>query len=150
VTVWGQDATVSAFVAAQLGYNRPWDNCRAIGFTDANGQLVAGVVFHNWCPEAGTIEMSAASTTRKWLTRKRLAIVFAYPFQFCRIVIARIAEGNKRARRIWRSFGADEYVIPRLRSPNEAEVIYLLPAETWRSGKYGKQAHGQASSAHTP
>jgi len=144
----GQDARVSAFVADQLGYSRAWDNCRALGFTDAKGQLIAGVVYHDWCPETGVIEISAASLHRKWLNRYRLFAIFEYPFQFCRIVVARIAEGNTRARRIWRSLGADEYVIPRLRSPSEAEVIYTLSAETWRGSKYGKRENGKAQSAN--
>ena len=71
----------------------------------------------------------------------KLAIIFDYPFGFCRMVVARIAETNTRARRIWRSLGADEYVIPRLRSAHEAEVIYTLTREQWEAGKFKGQAN---------
>jgi hypothetical protein len=54
------------------------------------------------------------------------------------MAVARIGEHNRRARRIWRSLGADEFVIPALRSPTEAEVIYTLTSEQWHNGKFSR------------
>lgn len=132
---------VAAFVASLIpGCERGWSACRAIGFLDDAGRLEAGVVYHNWEPENGVIEISAASTHRRWTTRDRIKLIFGYPFDGlgCRLVVARIAESNRRARRIWRSLGADEFVIPKLRSPTEAECIYTLDAETWRASKLSR------------
>ena len=139
---------VEAFVAAQLGFDRGFGECQAIGFCDA-GQIVAGVVYHNWVPENGVIELSAASACRKWLTRARLSVIFGYPFDQikCRMAVARIGEHNARARRIWRSLGANEFAIPELRSPHEAEIIYTLTADQWYRGKFSKVEHGQAKCA---
>ena len=140
---------VADFVARTVpGCARGFGECQAIGFLE-NGNLVAGVVYHNWHPESGVIELSAASITRKWLTRERLCAIFEYPFGQirCRMAVARIGEHNARARRIWRSLGADEYVIPELRSPNEAEVIYTLSADRWRNSKFAGNTHGQTKRA---
>lgn len=136
--VW--DRGLAALAAGMLGYARPWSNCQALGFLDAEGAVEAVVVYHNWSPESGTIELSAASTHRGWLDRARLRAVFAYPFDVCgcRLAVARIAEGNARARRIWRRLGASEHVIPELRGPGEAEVIYLLAAGTWRASPFAR------------
>ena len=134
-----QSDFVAAFVAANIpGCERGFGNCAAIGFSDATGKLVAGVVYHNWQPECGVIELSAASTVRSWLTKDRLCQIFEYPFETvgCRMAVARISEHNKRARRIWRSLGAVEYRIPQLRSPTDDEMIYTLGAEKWRSSKF--------------
>jgi RimJ/RimL family protein N-acetyltransferase len=130
---------VMQFVADQLGFDRGFGECSAIGFMEG-GEIVAGVIYHNWNPESGVIEMSAASNRRKWLTKARLSVIFAYPFDQikCRMVIARHSEFNTRARRIWRSLGCNEYVIPALRSPSEAEVIATLTADQWRAGKFSK------------
>lgn len=138
MTVYGQE--VAAFVADQLGFDRGFSECSAIGFCN-DGKLVAGFVYHNWVPENGVIEMSAASTTRRWINRARLFQIFAYPFDHikCRMVVARHSEHNSTARRIWRSLGCSEYVIPELRSPTEAEVIATLTAETWRAGKFSQK-----------
>lgn len=141
MTLHGHSEAVAAFVARLIpGCERGFGACQAVGFLDDSGALVAGVVYHNWQPEAGVIELSAASIHRKWLTRERLKEVFGYPFDGlqCRIAVARIGEHNATARRIWRSLGADEFVIPKLRSPTEAEVIYTLSAETWRASKLSR------------
>ena len=141
MTVYGPD--VAAFVAANIpGCERGFGECQAIGFEDG-GKLVAGVVYHNWNPESGVIEMSAASINRAWLTKERLAVIFAYPFTFCRMVLTRQSENNRRALRIWRSLGGLEYRIPDLRGPGEAEIIFTLTAEQWRSGKFKDVADGE-------
>ena len=146
MTFYGQP--VVDFVARNIpGCERGFGLCQAIGF--GNGSIDAGVVYHNWSPETGVIELSAASTKRDWLTRARLLEIFAYPFDHigCRIAVARIGEHNARARRIWRSLGADEFVIPLLRSPQEAEVIYTLTRERWKSGRFMRGTNGQTVSA---
>jgi RimJ/RimL family protein N-acetyltransferase len=140
-TITGQTEAVAAFVSRLIpGCDRGFGPCQAIGFTGDHGELVAGVVYHNWSPEHGTIELSAASTRRNWTTRDRIKTVFGYPFDVvgCRIAIARISEHNTRARRIWRSLGASEYTIPKLRTPQEAEVIYTLDADDWRKSKFAR------------
>lgn len=124
---------VAAFVAARIpGCERGWGKFAAIGFGEP---LVAGVVYHNWNPEAGVIELSSASETRNWLTKARLSQIFSYPFDGlgCQVCVARISEGNTRARRIWRALGATEYLIPRLRGRDQSEVIATLTDDAWRA-----------------
>jgi RimJ/RimL family protein N-acetyltransferase len=141
---------VERFVADQLGFDRGFGPSSAIGFVEG-GEIVAGVIYHNWHPEGGVIEISAASSQRKWLNRSRLSVIFGYPFDQikCRMVVARIGEHNARARRIWRSLGAREYAIPELRSPHEAEIVYTLTADQWRSGKFAGADLGETDAAKT-
>lgn len=140
MTVYGQSEAVERFIATLVpGCERGFGPGQGIGFLDADGRLVAGVYYHNWNPAFGVIEISAASTCRDWLTRERLKTIFAYPFAIgCRMAVARIGEHNRRARRIWRSLGADEFIIPALRSPTEAEVIYTLTKDHWLNGKFSR------------
>lgn len=144
MTLYGQTEAVAGFVAALLGYRTGFGECQAIGFLDGDGRLVAGIVYHNYQPDNGVIEISAASTCRSWLTKSRLREIFDYPYRIgCRMIVTRTGEHNHRVRRIWRSLKADEYVIPALRSPTESEVIYTLTAEQWRNGKFRDIAHGK-------
>lgn len=138
LTLYGHSETVATFVAGLIpGCARGFGECQAIGFLGADGTLEAGVVYHNWNPESGVIELSAASIHRKWVTRERLRIIFDYPFSIgCRLAISRQSEHNAVARRIWRSLGSDEYVIPALRSPNEAEIICVLTKKNWQDSKF--------------
>lgn len=137
-TIFGE--VVHDFVVKNLDdCQRGFGPSKAIGFADDTG-LKAGVVYHNWSPETQVIELSAASTTRKWLTKDALRQIFAYPFDQlgCRLCVARISENNTRTRRIWRALGATEHIIPAMRGPREAEIISILSAETWADGKFSK------------
>lgn len=145
--ILNQPDVVSKFVASLIhGCERGFSNATAIGFA-RDERLVSGVVYHNWQPEAGVIELSAASVTRDWLDKSTLNAIFSYPFDQlkCQMCVARISEHNTRTRRIWRALGATEYKIPRLRGPSEAEIISTLTRETWKSGRFSKEdANGQA------
>jgi RimJ/RimL family protein N-acetyltransferase len=130
--VYGQTKLVEAFVAANIPGETGFGNCKAIGF---GTPLVAGVVYHSWNPEGRVIELSSASTTRKWVSRANLKVIFGYPFDEldCQLCVARISEHNARARRIWRALGATEYPIPRFYGRDEAMIIATLPVEAWRA-----------------
>jgi RimJ/RimL family protein N-acetyltransferase len=122
---------VAAFVARQLGFSRGFGECAAIGF---GTPLFAGFVYHDWNPEAATIEISAASTRPGWGNKSALKAIFEYPFDQlgCQLVIARHSVNNSRVRRIWKALGASEYIIPRLRGRYEDEAIATLTVEAWR------------------
>ena len=100
-------------------------------------QLIAGMIYHNYSPENQTIELSGAATSRRWLTRPVFKAMFSYPFEEigCQMVVARHSQRNIALRRMWKSVGATEYIIPRLRGRNEAEAIATFTVEAWREGK---------------
>ncbi len=110
----------------------------------ADETTIAGIVFHNWQPEAGVIELSAYSTGRAWLTKARVREVFDYAFGQLgnRMVVVRRSERNRRARRIWAALGATEYVIPRLLGDDEAECIRTLHRDDWQRGKFVRDENG--------
>lgn len=129
------DPRMADWVAQRIpACGRGFGDCRAFGvFRDE--EVIAGVVFHNWSPEFGTIEMSAASESRRWLTRPILHKIFAYPFGFCQMVFAQHSTDNP-ARRIWQRLGADEHLIPRLHGPDTVAAIATLTKEAWTAGPY--------------
>lgn len=141
--VWGgssnpevRDAVVR-FVARQIkGAERGFGNCATMGVIDGK-TLIAGMVFHNFNPECGTIELSGAATSRRWLTRAVFNAMFGYAFDQCgcQMLVARHSEHNTRLRRMWSAVGASEYLIPRLRGRDEAEAVATYTAEAWREGK---------------
>jgi RimJ/RimL family protein N-acetyltransferase len=96
------------------------------------------VVYHNYDPDGGVIELTAYSTRRSWLNKSRLRAVFSYPFDQLglRICVARISEKNTRTLRIWKALGAEFYPIPHLRAEGEAEIIAVLHRDTWKSSKF--------------
>lgn len=138
VAVYGRTEEVAAFVASVPPFiqSRGWGNIQAVGFA-LGGQLIAGVVYQNWSPEAGVIELSAAATDSRWLTRKSLLAIFGFPFDElgCQMAVLRIGEHNERMRSIARRVGFVETIIPRLRGRDEAEIIACLTVEDWRRSR---------------
>jgi len=95
--VFGEDKLVADWVYGTLRLDPP-ATYTSIGVADGV-RLVAGVVYSNF--RGCDIEMVAASSTTRWLSRGRLAAFFAYPFEQlgCRRVTGIVDKGNKHSRR---------------------------------------------------
>ena len=143
--LYGHSEEVAAFVVKIIGLPRGFGNCKAIGVLDDDGRLICGFVYHNWSPEAGVIEMSIASTTRRWLTRRVMRAAFAYPFEIdCQMVVMRLSARDKRLHHQLKSCGFKPYKIPRLRGREEDEIIFTLTDDDWKAGRFMRVKNGQA------
>lgn len=136
--LWESPEVVAPFVARIIGTRPDFGNCQTMAILDKSGKMVAGLVFHSWNPDAGVIEVAAAALTPKWATRNVLKTALAYCFQTagCQMVVARHAEDNTAARRLWKALGADEMIIPRLRGRTASEAIALLTDDAWAQSKF--------------
>lgn len=148
---WDAPEAVCRFVAAQPGFERnlEFGECQALGVV-IGGELVAGVVFQNWNPTAGTIEISAAATDPRWLSRKSLLTIFGYVFDTagCQLCVLQVSEHNERMRSIARRLGFTEYLIPRMRGRDEALVVYTLTAEVWAASRIKERPTWDRSRQH--
>lgn len=138
--VWEVPEAVE-FVRALTGV-RAFDNCRTAAVVHGD-KMVAGVVFHNYSPEYGLIEVSAGAIDPRWATRTVLQTLFGYVFEIAQTCIARTAEENTRTRRLWKAFGAQEYILPRLRGREASEAILLLTDDAWMQSKFMRPNHGK-------
>lgn len=137
--LYGHSETVSKFVASLIpGMERGFGECTAIGVLDEENRLIGGVVYHNYNPEAGIIEFSGASLSRKWYGRHMLEVFFSYPFDQlkCQMVITRNSEKNTRLHRQLKVYGFTLYRIKRGRGRNEDEMLWTLTEEDWRANRF--------------
>ena len=140
-------------------YGKPGKFPRAtvMGVFDRN-RLVAGVLYYDYDEEAGVIQVSAASSTPRWLTRPVLWEMFDFPFNqlACQAVVMRVDPQNLRLKRILTSYGFEKYEVPRLRGRDKAETICILGDDVWRRNgfhkkkKNGKENHGKKAPDPTP
>lgn len=147
IETWSEPEAVCQFVSSQPGFDRDLEfgECQALGFR-IGGDLVAGVVFQNWNPKAGTIEISAGAVDPRWLARKSLLTIFGYVFDTagCQLCVLQVSEHNDRMRSIARRLGFTEILIPRMRGRDEALAVYTLTSEQWagsriRNGRVGTE-----------
>jgi RimJ/RimL family protein N-acetyltransferase len=141
VILYGHDEAVAKFVSALLfGDDRGFGNSRAIGVVDSEGRLIGGVVYHNWQREAGTIEMSGAATTPRWLNRLVLNTIFAYPFVIgCQMALMRVSARNTRLHRQLDKLALRRHPIPRLYGRDEDGIIFTLTDDDWSAWKFRRR-----------
>ena len=135
--VWNPPGVVG-FVAERCNIRADFGHCRTAGIFDGS-RMVAGVVFHNWSPEYGVIEVSAAADDPRWARRDVLKQLLGYVFSIAQLCVARTDEDNHRVRRLWVAFGASETIIPRLRGREAAEVVLTLPDDAWAASKLNRK-----------
>ena len=141
--VYGYDGVVSAFVARLIPHcARGFGfNIKTIGIVD-EGDLVAGIVYHNWEPEAGIIEISAAALPHEpWLSRETLKRMFQYPFLECKcqMVVQRIQADDERQQFMMARFGYTLVKVPRMYGRGRDGVIGLLTDDAWAANKFNRR-----------
>ncbi|MGL4811910.1 MAG: N-acetyltransferase [Beijerinckiaceae bacterium] len=101
-------------------------------------KMVAGTLFHNWHPDSGVIEMTSASTDRRWLSRPVVRAMFTMAFDMigAQLVALRVSERNADMVGIARRFGFQGVLIPRLRGRGEAEWVFTLTDDDWRASRW--------------
>jgi RimJ/RimL family protein N-acetyltransferase len=77
--VYGMTPQISAWVADKIPHVSEFGACEALGVTDGQS-IVAGVVFHDYQPACGTIQVSVAATNPRWATRAIIKEILSYPF----------------------------------------------------------------------
>ncbi len=150
--LWTKEGMAEHPVLTKWCAQRLWDDGRAGDFGNSTAlgvvkgdKLISVVIFHNWVPESGVIEMSAAADDPIWLSRKVLLEMYGYIFDVCKcqMVVQRQSINNNRINRILRRFGYDEIKLPRMRGRNEDELLFTLTVEQWCEGMKRRLNHGQ-------
>lgn len=148
--VYGQDRLVADFVARSKlasGFSE-WRHgfgekkLTAIGIANADNELIAGIVYFNYHPEAGTIEMSVEAVPKqRWLTPKTLEIMFQYPFLRCgcQMLMTRTSASHQHVLRMLAAMNFALIRIPRAGGRNEDGVIAVLTDDDWLSSKFCKR-----------
>ena len=142
--LYGHDHKVAHFVAQMIPHcHRGFGpNIKAIGVLDANGFLIAGMVYHNWDPDAGIIEMSGAALPAKyWLTRETLARIFQYPFHQvgCQMVVMRVRADNEPLLGVLARYGFAFSKVPRLFGRDCDGIVATLTREAWEENKFNQR-----------
>jgi hypothetical protein len=144
--VFGRDQLVADFVtrskiasgfSALAGFSDK--NLRAIGIVDGDNELIAGIVYYNYNPAAGTIEMSIeALPKQRWLTPATLAVMFQYPFIHCGCQML-TTKTSVRSTHVLRMLGAMNFDLIKVRRAsgrNEDGVLCTLTDDAWMNSKF--------------
>lgn len=135
-------AKVEAFISRKIfGTAQAMLGDTAMVSMNAAGDALGAALFQNFYRSFGTIEISAAAVSPRWLSRSVLFEMFTYPFDQlgCQAVILRCDPENAVMQRIATAYGFERYEIPRLRGRDKAETIHVLADDVWRKNGYHKE-----------
>lgn len=140
--LYGQDEPVIKMVAALL----PWcqfniGTDKTIGVLDEDGRLIAGLVYHNYDPDAGIIELSAAATSRRWLTRGSIARMYQYPFHQVgvQMLVQRTPAENEYLLGMLAAYDYHFINIPRMYGRDRDGVLCCLTYEAWCDNRFNRR-----------
>lgn len=102
--VFGQDASVAAWVASQIPHMNGGDfgPCAAIGVVDERGNIAGGLVYHNYIADTASIHMSMAAINPHFLTRNLVTALLKYPLRQLGVNRITAITPSDRTTSIWR------------------------------------------------
>jgi len=107
--LWGHDQVVIDFVSNLAPIERPlWRDLYAgVGVLRADGALIGGVVFSEYKPQFGTLEVSAAALSYLVFSPQMLVELGAHVFGQLEVfrISARTSDTNIRAKRLLKGLG---------------------------------------------
>ena len=139
--VYDQSETVATAVAKMIPHlhGRPFSKCRSIGVIDEQGRMIAGLVYHNWLPEAGVIDLSVAALPKSgWFSRETVWRMYAYPFLDAgvQMVSHLVPADATHSLRQLATLGCMLIEIPRIFGRERDGVLALLTREAWENSKF--------------
>lgn len=151
---WGDNAApetreaLKTYVARRIwpDGDETFGECVCMG-VEIDGMPAGAVVYHDYNPRAGVIEMSAAADDKRWLSRDVLREMFDYPFKGLRVqmVVTRVSADarQKHLHRIFWAYGFKSQCIPRLFGRFEDGLLFRLTDDDWEASKFNGGCHGQ-------
>jgi RimJ/RimL family protein N-acetyltransferase len=142
--VYGHDKIVADFVAQMIPHVRArgFGRCKTIGVIEEDGKLIAGLVYHDWDPEAERISMSGAALPGKqWLTRETIRRMSSYPFHQCRcqMVVMTVPADDERLQRQLAVYGFRFILFPRMFGRERDGVVCRLTDDVWAANKFNRR-----------
>lgn len=151
-TVRNDSANVARWVAMHIPevQDRGFLSAKAIGVISDSGDPLGGVVFHNFQPGFGTISVSVAAVSPRWLTHRIIADILSYPFEEIGLfkVWGGISIKNERSQRFCSGMGfTKEGTLRHQFGYKNHAVMYGMTAPEF-AAKYRKESHGKAQASH--
>lgn len=81
--IYGHDAEIAGWVEDRIPhmFGNGFGPCSVLGVASNTGDLMAGVVFHDYQEELGTIQLSMAARNPMWARRSTIKDLLEYPFR---------------------------------------------------------------------
>jgi hypothetical protein len=142
--VYGQDELVAEAVAQlipHVGARGFGYAAKAIGVIDEDGRLIGGLVYHNYDPQAGVIEISGAATSSRWLSRETIRRMYQYPFHTCgcQMLFQRTPADSVKLLGQLAAYDYTFIKVPRMFGRERDGVLCTLTYEDWCANRFNQR-----------
>ena len=109
------------------------DNSVFLAVANETDGVIAGIVYHYYNPDHGTIEMSGFTTKKHWLSRNILNKILEYPFNQLklRLVFCRFSGNNRFIANIVERLGGTVHILPDMCGEGESQMFGILKRDNW-------------------
>lgn len=136
--IWGTcepalNRALAGWLEYRLGMARPFrEPYTTMGVFDGEA-LVAVLLFENFRPEDGTVEIGGAATSRMWMTRLVMNEIAEFVFRGlgCQMAIFRVPSSSKSVCALLKRAGMAFVEIPRLRGRDQPEHFFMMTDDAW-------------------
>ena len=146
--ILGRDDEVAEWVAQRIphvGSSVAFGPCAGIGVLADDGSIIGGVVFNNWQPACRSVEVSFASDSPRWLTRRIIREILRYPYGQldCNRLTSVTPRKATSARRFLEAFGFKREGLVREGFGDDDAVISGLLRREWEASRFNQERGGQ-------
>lgn len=134
---------MAAYVAHRIPGIEDFGPCSALGVVDETNRLIGGVVYHDYQPQWGNIQVSFASDRSDWLTVRLIRAIMAYPFDQLGVnrITSLTPKRNRQARQFLQKFGFRlEGNIRKGFGTDDCIVSGLMRSE-WKAHRFNGKRH---------
>lgn len=114
--VFGHSVEVAEWVGSRIPYvgANNFGACEGIGI-ESCGRIIAGVIYHDYQPQNGTIQVSIAADSPMWARRETIKALLHYPFEQlqCYKVWSSISHKNEMSIKVCKHIGFKQEAVLR-------------------------------------
>jgi hypothetical protein len=131
---------IQIHVCESIGTSIDFGPCVMLGIV-LNGNLLGGVIFHDYIKERGTIEITIGAKRSRWLTRKVINEIARMGFvaNDCHLIFARCDAGNKTTTKILHDgLKFKKILLPHMRGDGKHEILFFMTRKAWQKSRFFK------------
>lgn len=133
--LYGHSQAIAEWVASLIDYVDDFGTCEALGVLSREGTLIAGVVYSEYQPRYGTIQISIASVSPMWARRENIRELLAYPFDQLGVYKAwtTVPIDNEASRKATKHIGfRQEAILAHQYGPKRHAIIHRMTKPDFR------------------
>lgn len=131
-----------------FGQPNDFGPCGSLGICEGK-TIIAACVFHGWQPEYGVVELSLASNSPRWFSRRSVREILGICFGQlgCQQTVCRVAVDNAKIIKVLDFLKFTRVLLPNMQGRGKHEYLMMLTSDEWKANRMSKSNEKNTQSA---